>query len=246
LARLSAEAGLARVVVTQGAQTLADVGSTNAIAPGAPIVRGSPGHPSRMVTVWEISASQYAHELAGTGFGVVVSQGTTTLGSTLRAADGRTWPRRGAMKLDKVSYRFVTQSFTGFGQPQVKVTVLSDLAATNGAVGGSRIVAGLFIAGFLLLSFCFSVLTSRALQGQLGRFLEAARRLGSGDFSSPFRSRGTTSSRPSARSSTACPNSWHTGSRNWTRSGRGSASRSVGSARRLPPTWTARRCSNSL
>ena len=176
---------MARVVVTQGAQTLADVGSTNAIAPGAPIVRGSPGHPSRMVTVWEISASQYAHELAGTGFGVVVSQGTTTLGSTLRAADGRTWPRRGAMKLDKVSYRFVTQSFTGFGQPQVKVTVLSDLAATNGAVGGSRIVAGLFIAGFLLLSFCFSVLASRALQGQLGRFLEAARRLGSGDFSSP-------------------------------------------------------------
>src|ERR1019366_9806521 len=111
-------------------------GSTNAIAPGAPIVRGSPGPPSRMVTEWEISASQYAHELAGTGFGVVVSQGTTTLGSTLRAADGRTWPRRGAMKLDKVSYRFVTQSFTGFGQPQVKVTVLSDLAATNGAVGG--------------------------------------------------------------------------------------------------------------
>src|ERR1039458_6657492 len=34
-------------------------------------------------------------------------------------------------------------------------------------------------------SFCFSVLASRALQGQLGRFLEAARRLGSGDFSSP-------------------------------------------------------------
>jgi HAMP domain-containing protein len=37
-----------------------------------------------------------------------------------------------------------------------------------------------------LTSFFFSLLASRALHGQLVRFLEAARRLGSGDFSSPI------------------------------------------------------------
>jgi diguanylate cyclase (GGDEF)-like protein len=42
-----------------------------------------------------------------------------------------------------------------------------------------------FIAGFLLLAFSFAVLASRGLESQLSRFLRAARRLGSGDFSAP-------------------------------------------------------------
>jgi diguanylate cyclase (GGDEF)-like protein len=50
---------------------------------------------------------------------------------------------------------------------------------------GSRVLAAAFIAAFLLLALSFSVLASRGLQRQLGRFLQAARRLGSGDFSSP-------------------------------------------------------------
>ena len=46
-------------------------------------------------------------------------------------------------------------------------------------------MAAVFIAAFLLLAFAFSVLAARELQSQLGRFLQAARRLGGGDFSSP-------------------------------------------------------------
>jgi diguanylate cyclase (GGDEF)-like protein len=45
-------------------------------------------------------------------------------------------------------------------------------------------VAGAIVAGFLVLALAFSMLAARELEGQLGRFLEAARRLGSGDFSS--------------------------------------------------------------
>jgi len=51
-------------------------------------------------------------------------------------------------------------------------------------------VAAVFIAGFLLLAFFFSVTASRQLQGQLSRFLDAARRLGGGDFSSPVPTEG--------------------------------------------------------
>jgi diguanylate cyclase (GGDEF)-like protein len=72
----------------------------------------------------------------------------------------------------------------------VAVTVLSDLSATKSSAFTSEGVAVIFIAVFLLLAFGFSVWAARALEGQLGRFLEAARRLGGGDFSSPVPTEG--------------------------------------------------------
>ena len=47
------------------------------------------------------------------------------------------------------------------------MTVLSDESVPGNSVGTSRLVAAIFIAGFLLLAFAFSVLASRALQGQI-------------------------------------------------------------------------------
>jgi diguanylate cyclase (GGDEF)-like protein len=70
------------------------------------------------------------------------------------------------------------------------VTVLSNPSATSSSLGTSRAVAVVFIVTFLVLAFSFSVLASRALQGQISRFLEAARRLGSGDFSAPITAEG--------------------------------------------------------
>ncbi len=68
----------------------------------------------------------------------------------------------------------------------MKVTVLSSISASAGSIAGSRLLAVVFIVAFLLLAFSFSVLASKGLQGQISRFLQAARRLGSGDFSSPI------------------------------------------------------------
>ena len=87
-------------------------------------------------------------------------------------------------------YRAVSQTFTGFGGARVTVTVLSALSATAASLGGTRAVAAVLIVAFLALAFGFSLLASRALQGRLSGFLEAARRLGSGDFSSPIRVEG--------------------------------------------------------
>ena len=67
------------------------------------------------------------------------------------------------------------------------VTVLSALSATSATLGSSRAVAAALIVAFLVLAFAFSVLASRTLQARLRAFLQAARRLGSGDFSSPIR-----------------------------------------------------------
>src|SRR5437763_1242993 len=78
----------------------------------------------------------------------------------------------------------------GFDRARVIVTVLSALSATSATLGGSRAVAAILIAAFLVLAFAFSVLASRALQARLRDFLQAARRLGTGDFSSPIKVEG--------------------------------------------------------
>ena len=68
--------------------------------------------------------------------------------------------------------------------------MLSALSATSASLGGSRTVPVVLIVAFLALAFGFSILASRALQGRLSGCLEAACRLGSGDFSSPIRVEG--------------------------------------------------------
>jgi diguanylate cyclase (GGDEF)-like protein len=183
LVTLDNGSGLARLTVVAGAHKVVSLGSTAAVAPGTVVVRSSKGVTALRVTASELTGAQYAEELAGPGVGVIVTQGGRTLGSTLPSAAHVTPPAGGDVTIAGVGYQAVTRTFAGFGSP-VRVTVLSNLSAPGDSVGSSRLVAAIFIAGFLLLAFAFSVLASRALQGQIARFLSAARRLAGGDFSS--------------------------------------------------------------
>src|SRR5581483_3280611 len=135
--------------------------------------------------VSELTAGDYVHSLLASDVGVVVRQGGRNLASVPAVPASTSLPLRGTVTLRGSKYRAVTQLFPGFGRAPVAVTVLSSLSATASSVRTSRVIAAAFIAGFLLLAFSFSVLASKALQGQLSRFLQAARRLGTGDFSSP-------------------------------------------------------------
>ncbi len=65
VATLASQAGLVRVTVTTGSRTLADVGDPTAIAPGSATIAGRP----MTVTVSELTAGQYARELAAPGVG---------------------------------------------------------------------------------------------------------------------------------------------------------------------------------
>lgn len=180
---LAARAGLARVTLTSGGRRI-DLGSHDAIGPGAATAALAGGGRRVTIVASELTAPQFARELSGPGVGVVVRQTGRTLGSSLPLAAGVVLPAQGGVVTGGDRYRAVTQSYPGFTGGPVRVTVLSNESATSGSVQTSQFVAALFIAGFLLLALMFSVTGSRALQGQLGRFLSAARRLGSGDFSS--------------------------------------------------------------
>jgi diguanylate cyclase (GGDEF)-like protein len=190
LPRIASRAGLARVTVTEGPRTIADVGDRTAVAPGVAHVHFTTGAPPVTVTVSEITANQYAHDLASNGSGLLVRQGVHVLASTVLIPRATALPSQGNVTLDGTGYREATANLRGFGSAPVKVTALSSLAATAASVTPSRVLAAAFIVAFLILALAFSLLASRALQDQLGRFLSAARRLAGGDFSSRIHTQG--------------------------------------------------------
>ena len=182
---LLAQVGLARVTVSVGPVKKVDIGVHTAIAPGIALVKGERSRPARAVVASELTAGELARDLDGSGIDVVVRSNGTTLASTLPAAAGHTLPRpRGSITIGGTAYQVVTETFSGFEGSRVAVSILSNAEVTGGSVGADRLLAAIFIAGFLILAFFFSLLASRALHGQLGRFLDAARRLAGGDFSS--------------------------------------------------------------
>ncbi|MEA2198345.1 MAG: hypothetical protein QOJ25_2396 [Solirubrobacteraceae bacterium] len=191
LTHLATQAGLVRVVLTIGSGTppLVDVGNgqPGAIAPGAAMVAAANGRPAATIEVSELTAGDYIQALTtnNPSVAVVVRQGNVTLASTIPAAAGHRLPGPGTVRLNGSDYRAITTLHRGVGNKPVHVTMLLNLTKTEASVQSDQLLAAIFIAGFVLLAFAFSIVASRALQGQLGRFLEAARRLGSGDFSSP-------------------------------------------------------------
>ena len=184
----AAQSGLARVVVTLGTGRAVDIGDETAVAPGSATVRGR----RIRVVVSELTATQYARELAlpGSGLLMVVSEGKHAIGESSPDLVGRSLPWRGSVSFNGGSYRALTKQLPGFGRSPVNVTVLASVAAAGGSNTTSRDIALIVIVGFLLLALVFSNWASRGLQGQVSRFLHAARRLASGDFSSPIRIEG--------------------------------------------------------
>jgi diguanylate cyclase (GGDEF)-like protein len=180
---VATQAGLVRIVLTRGHRTILDLGDPTAVAPGtATFIQG--GRSTR-VSVSTVTARQFVSGLELSG-GVVVSQGTRILASSIPTAAARRVPRAGSVTLGGSGYEASsTNALPAFGAARLRVTMLSSLRSTSGSLNTSRIVAAVFIVGFLLLAFSFALLASRGLESQLGRFLRAARRLGGGDFSAP-------------------------------------------------------------
>jgi diguanylate cyclase (GGDEF)-like protein len=182
VANLASQSGLARVVVRSGGRVLADVGTRDAVAPGQVTVRGG----RLTVVASELTANQFVHELAAPGASVVVRQGSLVLAAAGPAAGVNSLPTSGSVKIGGADYRALTQRLPAFTSGGLELTALASVAGSGGSTTSSRALALAFIAAFLLLALAFSVLASRGLQGQVSRFLNAARRLAGGDFSSPI------------------------------------------------------------
>ncbi len=177
---------LKRIVVTSstGATTV-DVGSRSAIFPARRSLQDAGGRSFGLLQVSAQGPLAYTREVKRvTGLDVVVRRDDQVLATSDPAAARMAAPREPAdVELDGREFRaasFLAPAFTG---RTLRVSLFGQ-RASSGDVGRSRRVAAGILLGFLVLAFGFAVLVSRSLQQQIQEFLDAARRLGRGDFSS--------------------------------------------------------------
>jgi diguanylate cyclase (GGDEF)-like protein len=124
-----------------------------------------------------------------TGLDAVVSRpGGEVLASTLPAANKVEVPPDGDphfATVDGQKYRTVGFERPGFLGAQVKVALFANRAALESETRAKRTRAIVSVAVFFVVALLAGWLISRALQSRVGRFLDAARRVGGGDFSHP-------------------------------------------------------------
>jgi diguanylate cyclase (GGDEF)-like protein len=184
--QLRAQDGLARIVVLdRSRRTLADAGSRLAAFPATLqlVDRGGKSYGTMQLSVE--TAGDYARLVRRVaGLHTIVVRDGKVIAGTLPSVDPTDLPpRQGDIAVASVNYRASSFPVPGFSGSRVQVSVLDDTSVMNANISRSRWIAAGILVGFFVLAFTFAVLVSRSLQRQILAFLEAARRLGSGDFS---------------------------------------------------------------
>ncbi len=182
------QAGLSRegasAVLTLESGRRFAVGAGTAIAPATTRLLDANGEPAGTLVVALRSEREFAALLRSiTGLQVVVAVPGGETVSTLAQAGGARVPRSGDVELGGTKYR--VRSFTArdaSGGGSVAVRLLADEANTRSAISRDSLWVGLLLLGFLVLAFAFALTVSRSLQAPVQRLLNAARRLGGGEF----------------------------------------------------------------
>jgi hypothetical protein len=111
---LARQAGLARARSSAGSKTLADMGDRSAIAPEAAVLAQGRARRVMTVTVSEVTAAQYARELAAPGVAIVVGEEPRVLSSTVPVPHRSSPSTADDITLSHTRYRAVRQVFGGF------------------------------------------------------------------------------------------------------------------------------------
>lgn len=189
--RLLETSAAERLVFVRRGKVLADAGSRTATFPALRELSDQ----GRSLAILQASITE-ADEFARlvkrvTTLDTIVRRGPDVLAATLPGAgDAKLPAQRGTVTIDGREYRAASFSTPGFRGGQVQVSVLEPEARTADAIRQGREVAGLILVGFFLFALTAAVVVSRALQGEIGTFLAAARRIGAGDFSAQVPTRG--------------------------------------------------------
>src|SRR4051812_15466110 len=182
--------GVKRIVVAKGTnRAIVDVGNAAATFPATiNLVDGKKRFGTLEVST--TTPAEYARQVKrATGLETVVSrEGGEVLASTLRDAENVSVPVRdepGFATVNGRKYRTLAFVRDGFLGGRVKVSLFAAREAVTEKTREKRPEALAAIAAFFLIAVLAGLLVSRSLQSQMGRFLQAARRVGGGDFSSP-------------------------------------------------------------
>jgi diguanylate cyclase (GGDEF)-like protein len=182
---------LRRIAVLSGSRVIADVGSPDATASAARDLMVAGGRRVGQLRVSTITGSEYTREVRRvTALDAAVQRGGRTIASTLPGVGDRELPRVATLHIGGTEFRTATFKARGFGNQPVRVAVLYDTSQVSADISDGRRVAGIILIVFVALAFGFALLVSRSLQAEIGRFLEGARRLAGGDFSTPVPTEG--------------------------------------------------------
>ncbi len=185
LSTLLRQENVRRIVLARGSQAIADAGSKTAVFPAS---RKLVGAGNRAFGTLQVSAQEpsiYTGRLSRlTGSGAVVQRvGGPVLASSVKGVDPASIPDdHGELEVGDKRYDAASFKAPGFVSETDRVAVLAPKAMESTAVRNGRLLAAGILAGFFVLAFTFALLVSRSLQRQIDAFLQAARRLGSGDF----------------------------------------------------------------
>jgi diguanylate cyclase (GGDEF)-like protein len=176
-----------RIVISRNGRPIVDVGDGRAVFPASRTLEGTNRRRFGTLQVSVDDPDLYKGLVERvTGLETALTRvGGPVLATTINGIDPAQLPaRRKPFKTDVegTSYDAVTFPAAGFLGERDRVGLLSRSDVQSEAVQRNRLVAGVFLGGFFILAFTFAALVSRSLQRQIDAFLIAARRLGSGDF----------------------------------------------------------------
>jgi diguanylate cyclase (GGDEF)-like protein len=175
-----------RIVIARGNTPVLDVGDGTAVFPATRDLVADGNKRFGRLAVSVRTPSDYAGLVQRvTSLDTVIGRVRgPLLSSTLAGVDAAKLPsRRGVVEVGGDTYNAASFEAPGFLGDRDRVAILSPKRVESNAVQRSRLLAGGILVGFFLLAITFALLVSRSLQRQIQAFLEAARRLGSGDFS---------------------------------------------------------------
>jgi len=177
---LSREAGVQRLLTDLQTLGSMELGRGAAMAPATSRLVDR-GRTAGRLRISMLSAEDYVRRVKrATGLEVVVQEGGRVIAESLpraTATAGRRLPAGGDVELAGSTYRLVGFEAPGFEGGSVAIRLLGRDPDTS-----SRAIVVAALAGFLLLAFSFALAVSRSLQAQVGRLLDAARRMSRGDF----------------------------------------------------------------
>ena len=174
---------IVRIVLLNGPRVVVDAGDPKAIAPANRQIVGRSGARVGRLQVSVMPADEYARRVRQvTRRWVVLRRGNRLLAAVPPTAGNARLPRQGKVEIGGKDYRVATFQGADVRGERLRISLLATGEATSPLLSGSRILAGFILVGFLLMALAFAVTVSRQLQAQIARFLEAARRLGGGDF----------------------------------------------------------------
>jgi diguanylate cyclase (GGDEF)-like protein len=162
-----------------------EVGGGDVVAPAMTRLVDARNRPVGRLEVGVVRAQEYVTTLARqAGLDVVLSEESRVLATSVAGIRdaGALPPDGGALTVGGRTFRVATFADRGWAGTRVQTWLLVETEKAGSPFRGTTGLVSGALVGFLLAAFAFAITVSRSLQAQVQRLLDAARRLGRGEF----------------------------------------------------------------